>query len=268
MTHDTPPPIEKTAPRYDSTRRAWEEIWDNASIEVELEAVRSPRSMETIHRYAAYLPTDEVILEAGSGLSAVILTLKAMGFRRVIGLDYAVNALQASRAYDPSLALLGGDVHRLPFAANSIGAYLSFGVLEHFETGMAKPLAEAYRVLKPNGVLVLTIPYPNVVHELVTWKRRLQGKSALTDDSFYESTYTRRALEAAVTAAGFIVLAAVPTSHDFTLWGLGGPFRAPGYYRTSRLAERLGAVVKRILPWAFNYMTLIVARKPAGGSPS
>lgn len=252
---------EAESSRYDSTRQAWQDIWSGASVEVELEAVRAARSMETIRAYLPYLPKDDVLLEAGSGLSAVVITLRQMGYN-VIGLDYAENALHVSRAHDPSLSLTVGDVHALPYAANSLGAYLSFGVLEHFEHGMNPALLEAFRVLRRGGVLVLTIPYPNIVHRLVKWRRKAQGVSTLTDDSFYESAYNRRMLEAEVTKAGFQTLLVQPTSHSFTLWGLGGAFRAPGYYKTSTLAERGGSLLRQVLPWAFNYMTLVVARKP------
>ena len=247
--------------RYDSTRQAWQDIWTKANVEVELETVRSARSLATIRAYLPYLSKDDLLLEAGSGLSAVVITLREIGYN-VVGLDYAENALHESRAYDPTLPLTTGDVHALPFQSNSLGAYLSFGVLEHFEHGMQPALLEAYRVLKPGGALVLTIPYPNVVHKLVAWRRKAQGVGALTDDRFYESTHTRRALEDQVTRAGLKPILVQPTSHSFTFWGLGGPFRAPGYYRTSALAERTGSLVRAILPWAFNYMTLVVARKP------
>lgn len=245
---------------YDSTRRAWERIWRSADIEAELEAVRSARSLATIRAYEPYLPADAPILEAGSGLSAVVMTLQRRGYP-VVGLDYALNALQASRAHDGALTLAAGDVHKLPFADGALGAYLSFGVLEHFEHGMGAALAEAQRVLRPDGVLVLTIPYPNIVYHLVQVKRRLVGEGPLTDADFYESAYTRNALVDEVTNAGFRVLLAEPTSHSFTLWGLGGPFQGPGYYETSPLAEALGGVVANLFPWRFNFMTLVVARK-------
>jgi SAM-dependent methyltransferase len=247
--------------RYDSTRHAWEDIWQGASVEIELEAVQYPRSLETINAYAPYLPKDAPLLEAGSGLSAVVITLRKLGYN-VIGLDYAENALHISRQYDATLPLLSGDVHALPFADNSLGAYLSFGVLEHFEHGMGPALDEAFRILRPGGILVLTIPYPNVAHELVALRKRLSGKSVLNDENFYESTYTRAALTGAVRTAGFEILRAEPTSHAFTLWGLGGPFRADGYYRTTPLAERIGGLSRAVLPWLLNFMTLIVARKP------
>ncbi len=247
--------------RYDSTRKAWQDIWDKASVEQELQTEGYARAQETIRQYTAYLPKDRLILEAGSGLSAALIVLKRMGYR-VTGLDYAENALKISREYDLALVLATGDVHALPYAENTFGGYLSFGVLEHFEAGMAKPLAEAFRVLDHGGILVLTIPYPNVVNRLVAWRRRTQGVSVLNDDDFFESTYTRVKLETNVKNVGFEMLRAIPTSHSYTLWGLGGVFRAPGYYQTNALAEGLGKVLNAVLPWAFNFTTLIIARKP------
>lgn len=249
-------------PRYDSTRQAWENIWNTASVERELAEIDYARSRQTMQTYVAYLNKDGVHLEAGSGLSAVVITLRKMGYN-VIGLDYAENALHTSHAYDSGLPLLVGDVHALPHATNSLDSYLSFGVLEHFEHGMAAALAEAFRVLKPGGILVLTIPYPNVVNRLVAWRRKRQGVTVLNDDDFFESTYTRDKLVQNVTRAGFSLEQVQPTSHSYTLWGIGGPFRAKGYYRTSALAEALGKALRVILPWAFNFSTLVVARKPA-----
>ena len=246
--------------RYESTRRAWEDIWDEASIELELAAAAHARAQDTIDAYLPFLAEQDIHLEAGSGLSAIVITLRQRGYD-VHGLDYAVNALLASRRYDASLPLAAGDVHQLPYRDNSFGSYLSFGVLEHFEGGMLPALREAYRVVKPGGVLVLTIPFPNLIHNLVQWRRRLAGQGALTDDAFYESTYTRRQLHDVVTEAGFRVELTRPTSHAFTLWQLGGPCRAPGYYRNSLLADKLGALLNRLLPWPFNFSTLIVARK-------
>lgn len=246
--------------RYDSTRQAWEMIWDNASVERELETMHYTRAQRTVQVYSAYLPKNDIILEAGSGLSAAVIDLRRKGFN-VVGLDYAVNALRISHHYDATLPLLAGDVHALPYAENSLGAYLSFGVLEHFEHGMGPALAEAYRVLKPGGILVLTIPYPNVVHQLLEWKRKMRKASILNDDSFYESTYTRTALCDNVEKAGFQVLQTVPTSHAFTLWGLGSLFREPGYYRTNKLADTLGGILSHLMPWPFNFMTLVIAQK-------
>ncbi|MBP8973886.1 MAG: class I SAM-dependent methyltransferase [Anaerolineae bacterium] len=254
---------------YDRTRQSWEDIWAGASVEAELEVMNQPRTWETLGVYPRYLPQEGIILEAGCGLGTVIMKLREMGFR-TIGLDYAERALRTARAYDPALSLQAGDVHALPYRANSLGGYLSFGVLEHFAHGVGPALREANRVLVPGGTLVLTIPYPNVVHRLVHGKRRLLRQPALTDADFYESTYTRHQLIAALQGAGFEIVLVRPTSHSFTLWGLGWPFRGKGYYRTTRLADALGALLRRVAPWSFNFTTLLIARKArdlGGGAP-
>ncbi len=245
---------------YERTRQSWEEIWAGASVEAELAVMEQRRTYETLGVYPQYLSKEGIILEAGCGLATVIMRLRDMGFK-VIGLDYAEQALHVARAYDPSLSLQVGDVHALPYADNSVHGYLSFGVLEHFEHGVGPALREANRVLVPGGTLVLTIPYPNVVHTLVRWKRRVFGQSQLTDDDFFETTYTHHALIAELEAAGFEIVVVRPTSHSFTLWGLGWPFKGKGYYRTTRLAEALGAVLRRIAPWPFNFTTMLIARK-------
>ncbi|MCY3779645.1 MAG: methyltransferase domain-containing protein [Chloroflexi bacterium] len=246
--------------RYASTRKSWENIWDKASIEAELEAAGYARAQETIRAYLPFLSKADAHLEAGSGLSAIVITLRNLGYD-VHGLDYAVNALRASHRHDDSLPLAAGDVHQLPYRDNCFGSYLSFGVLEHFEHGMLPALKEAYRVVKPGGVVVLTIPYPNLIYKLVQYRRKRARAGPLADDSFYESAYTRQQLTEIVTEAGFKVELCEAASHAFTLWGLGGLFRASGYYKTSQLADCAGSLLKRILPWPFNFSTLIIARK-------
>ena len=126
---------------------------------------------------------------------------------------------------------------------------------------MMPALVEAYRVLKPGGVVVLTIPYPNLVHRLVQFRRKRDGVGSLSDEGFYESAYTRRQLVEIVSGAGFDVVLAKRLATPSHFWGLGDVFREPGYYRTSALADTLGGWLKRLLPWAFNFSTLIIARK-------
>lgn len=245
--------------RYESTRNAWEDIWASANVETELQTAHYPRAKRLMAEYLPYLPKDKPILEAGSGLGAMVITLRQLAYP-VIGIDYALNALRTTAAYDPLTPLSAADVHALPFADNSLGAILSFGVLEHFEQGMQAALQESYRVLARGSVLVLTIPYPNLIWRLAQWRRERQGRS-LIDEDFYESTYGRDALLAQVTQAGFAVVKAVPTGEDYTLWSLHPMFRAQGYYQTNALAEFGGAVLRRIAGWSFSHMTLVVARK-------
>jgi SAM-dependent methyltransferase len=248
-------------PSYEATRQAWETIWAReASLEAELATLAYERSRHTLALYRDYLPTGAPILEAGCGLGIEVIRLSKLGYR-VLGVDYAVNALRRLRAAQPEPPLVAADIHCLPFRDESFGGYLSFGVLEHFEWGLGPGLREAHRILRPGGVLVLTIPAPNLVWRAVKLRERVSGTPPADGGGYYERRYRRPEIVAEVRQAGFEVMEAHPIGHSFTLWGLGRPFRGPGYYETSALAERIGGLAWRLLPWSTAFATLVVGCK-------
>jgi SAM-dependent methyltransferase len=244
---------------YRQTREAWAHIWQETDVERELETRASARARRLRGRFLPYLPSGERLLEAGCGLGAEMIGLAEAGLR-VVGLDYAVAAASRLKRFRPVLHVAAGDVHALPFPDDTFGAYLSFGVLEHFVFGTGPALREAHRVLRPGGVLVLTVPAPNFVWRLMNAKRRLGGQSGFAH-GYFETAYSAGAIARDVTGAGFAILEWRPIDHEFTLWGCGRIFRAPGYYRTSRLAETLGAVLAVVLPESMSFATLVIARK-------
>ena len=246
---------------YDATRDAWRDIWTHTDIERELAAREYARSRQIRDRFVPHLPIGVPILEAGCGLGAELLGLAA-GPYTVVGLDYVTSAVQRLKVYRRDLRMTAGDIHALPFRDESFGAYLSFGVLEHFTFGPEPALREAFRVLRPGGILVLTVPAPNVVWRLARVKRRLQPNRHTSGPRYYETTYSADVLSQLVTNAGFDILERHPVGHAFTLWGCGRMFRGPGYYETTTLAERLGALLARVLPWSTSFATLIIARTP------
>ncbi len=62
-----------------------------------------------------------------------------------------MDTLADVRDHYPGLLLCGADVARLPLRDQSVATYYSGGVVEHFEAGPHKAIAEARRVLDPNG---------------------------------------------------------------------------------------------------------------------
>lgn len=46
----------------------------------------------------------------------------------------------------------------MPYTDNSIRGYISLGVIEHFIDGPDKALSEAYRILQPGGIAIITTP--------------------------------------------------------------------------------------------------------------
>lgn len=72
--------------------------------------------------------------------------------------DYRV--LDPVSDYNPDIV---GDVHNLPFAANSQDAIICIAVLEHVENP-AKACEEIYRVLKPGGYCFIYVPFLYYYH--------------------------------------------------------------------------------------------------------
>jgi SAM-dependent methyltransferase len=260
MLEKTDPPVDMETPTYLRTRSAWERIWRETDLARELQTAGYARARRAQSLFLPHLPAGDRILEAGCGLGKELVSLQRQG-HRAFGIDYARNALVRLHADHPGFRLTEGDIHRLPYPEAAFGAYLSFGVLEHFEWGPAPALVEANRVLRLGGTLVLTIPYPNLVWKLARMRKGIAPHQAPTPTEYYETTYTVRQLEESAMRAGFTVLEAHPIGHSFTLWGLGRPFRGPGYYETSRLAEGLGEILRRLLPWSMCFESLVIGRK-------
>ncbi len=248
-------------PTYRATRAAWERIWrSEADSARELATLAYPRTQRIRDLYLPHLTRQGVILEAGCGLGVELISLQQLGYR-ALGIDYARHALSTLHASRPDLVLAVGDVHQLPYPDNAFDACLSLGVLEHFEFGPLPALREANRVLALGGVLVLSLPYPNLIWKLLRWRRRAARHIPEGEPRYYETAYGIRSIETFVRQAGFHVLERHPIGHSFTLWGLGPAFRGPGYYETSPLAERLGGWLERVLPWPMCFESLVIASK-------
>jgi len=246
---------------YRSTRAAWARIWSQeADLQRELATLEYPRSRELRLLYRPYLPSGELILEAGCGMGIELVSLARSG-RRVVGIDYVEQALHPLKAIDNQQMLTAGDIHRLPYKQGAFGGYLSLGVLEHFPFGPLPGLKEANRVLRMGGIIVVSVPYPNPVWRLAQAVKRARTREREADPGYYETAYTPAQLQALLSRTGFERIEHHPVGHSFTLWQLGWPFRARGYYRTTQLTEWIARLLRIIAPWWMCFECLVIARK-------
>jgi ubiquinone/menaquinone biosynthesis C-methylase UbiE len=101
-----------------------------------------------------------------------------------------------------------GDVTKLPYNDNSISGYLSFGVIEHFIEGLQKALNEAFRVLRPGGIAIITTPskswfyYYRLIRSAIrTFIKKLIGRDVIKP-SFFQYWFSPKDLKQFVHEAG------------------------------------------------------------------
>jgi SAM-dependent methyltransferase len=277
------PELENTDSNYDSMREYWQSHWSATRFEEEYQTNFYPRRQEEFQAIIKHLPQDELVVEAGCSFGQVAEYFRTLGYR-VIALDYVFDSLRAGRTHAPKLKVMQGDIHSLPFADNSIGGYLSFGVLEHFEFGPLPALREAYRVLKPGGVIALTMPLPTAlvrewIPRLRPWLslaplrrnghlRRAFGKGQIaavgdsSEDGFYERPYSRTEVKDALESSGFRVVMQLPIYHSFWLWLASSAFRdANSYFKSNLRGENTAKLLKKVFPWHTAFFGLAIARK-------
>lgn len=142
----------------------WTDYWSGGAIvEGYLEA-NSAQLYEFEELFNKYIPhkADEVILEAGCGAGLYVNAFYNRG-NKVIGIDYEREIIDKLKNRYPEIDYRHGNILDLEFSDNSIGFYISLGVLEHFEnvTIQKKAFEEAYRVLRKGGLAFISVPYLN-----------------------------------------------------------------------------------------------------------
>ena len=110
------------------------------------------RLVEHLLRNAGVHAGDSIV-DVGSGTGAMVRALRARGFRAV-GFDPF--AAQVPRRPGGKTPLGAADGRTLPLESGPCSTVITLDVLEH--TDDVATLREIHRVLRPGGVLVLTVP--------------------------------------------------------------------------------------------------------------
>ena len=100
------------------------------------------------------------VLDIGCGIGNYLEELHKKG-HKITGIDIAENMLKTSKErikkYIQIPPLCRTDIENLPFPNNHFDVVFCVGVLEYLESDV-KALEQISRVLKPNGILFLTLP--------------------------------------------------------------------------------------------------------------
>jgi ubiquinone/menaquinone biosynthesis C-methylase UbiE len=116
-----------------------------------------PTIIEAVIRMVrTYLTTAADILDVGCGANLVYDRFLAETGKRPICLDFTLGFLQLAPK-DARMPLIQGNATALPFASASFDAVICSETLEHIERDDLAA-AEMARVLRPGGVLIVTVP--------------------------------------------------------------------------------------------------------------
>jgi len=226
---------------FQTDKEFWESFWldKNLSSKELLEEVASAIRSKYI---LEGLPSEGLILDAGCGNGKWDFLLSTHG-NRVIGFDYALNTLQRNRAmaqeHKFSCFFLGGNVINLPIENGIFDGYLSIGLWEHFRAEEQSKLAlEAFRVLRPGGIIVIDVP--NLYSPwTITRKMRHYIRQRLKQYSLWQSNMSKSQLTHLCENSGFETILCINCD-------VGSSFKRALYLEIP--------VIKKIIPNPFYWM--------------
>jgi SAM-dependent methyltransferase len=142
----------------------WDGMWTTRTIELELEACDLETPAKDL--FLAYIPKGGRVIDGGCGFAKWVIYLKRLGYD-IVGIDNNEIAVAKLKDFDGSLQVEFGDILDIHYPDSSFDAYISMGVIEHFEDGPLPALKEAHRVLKPNGLIFVSVPTVNIMRKFI-----------------------------------------------------------------------------------------------------
>lgn len=187
---------------------------------------------------------DMTILDCACGRGFYLNMLRYVSWCKLVGLELDWDVIQKARrnvGHLPDVLLTNANVYALPYPDNTFDAVILSEILEHVERDV-DGLREVYRVLKPGGVAVITVPNANypfwwdpINKTLETLLHTHIGRGPLAGIwANHVRLYTREQLRDSVLAAGFMVEEerafthySFPFIHNL-VYGLGKPLLESG----------------------------------------
>ncbi len=147
---------------------------------------RVPIGLPIILGYLASMPTalsEQTVLDAGCGTGSCLAELRGrIGMLHGRELNAGMQQIAKKRfADDPSVQIDQGSITELPFADETFDGIICNQVLHHLDPGesddadsasfpnVCRFLSEAFRVLRPNGVLVINTSSPEQHRDGFWW---------------------------------------------------------------------------------------------------
>jgi SAM-dependent methyltransferase len=201
------------------------------------------KRVQTIFEWIA--PEDKsIILDCACGRGFYLNMLRYVSGCTLVGLELdteIIRKAQRNVGHLPNLLLTNANIYTLPYANNTFDGVILSEILEHVDRDV-DGLREVFRVLKPGGVVAITVPNANypfwwdpINKTLETVFKTHIGAGPLAGIwANHVRLYTREQLRESVLASGFVVeVERAFTHHSFPfihnlVYGLGKPLLESG----------------------------------------
>jgi SAM-dependent methyltransferase len=240
----------------------WTRIWESqGGPKGAADRIRRREEFKIMWPYIRCLPKGSRLLDGGCGLGDWVLWLTRAGYP-TLGLDVSRATIARLNEMFPDMEFAAGDIRASGLPDRSFDAYFSWGTFEHFEEGFDAVVGEAFRLLRPGGLLFVSTPFDNLRHALrrtlsEPWRLPPQTKPT----RFYQWRLTRGELAAILARGGFSVedVKIIHRRQGLQRW-LQHLF---GLEPTALLAKGLAVALSPLVPKVVvGHMILAIARKP------
>jgi SAM-dependent methyltransferase len=249
-------------------------------------APRRPRLLSYVGRWGRagrWLPAEVLrILDVGCafGYGSAALQARGPAGRLVVGVECDAEHLALGRRRFPWVTILEGDATALPVPDGVADAVVLLDVVEHL-ADPRRAVAEAHRVLRPGGLVVISVPHRGLLHRLdalnvysALHRRRPHWPAlepATRSGSGVHRHFTRAELTALVQppfAVDRVARTGLGLAELVELLALllRGPLRAPGLARALQPLHLLVYLADDLLPAGrLGYHLTVRARATASG---
>lgn len=223
----------------------------------------------------------ERVLEVGCGRGFYLTTLFALWPKlKIYGIDRNKNFLDVAKRFvgKKPIHLINSDANKLPFPNNYFDRIIASEVLEHIKTDQ-KAMKEIHRVLKPDGIVMITVPnkkYP-FFYDPINWLLEKSLNIHLNKDSWWlagiwaehERLYTEEELRKKLKKSNFkiekswfLTRHCFPFSHHL-FYGVGVMLLGTGLLQSfNRFEEKSSqSFSNKILLWPFRTIDKLNKKK-------